>query len=66
MGKDPIVAEVRAAREKIAAECGYDFRKALEKDREILRRWRGKVVTRKELDRSRRVVQMAAQANDKD
>ena len=53
MRKDPIVEEVRAAREKIAAECGYDFRKALARDREILRHWRGKVVTKEELDRSR-------------
>jgi hypothetical protein len=66
MRKDPIVEEVRAAREKIAAECGYDFRKALARDREILRHWPGKVVTKEELDRSRHPVQAAPSSENED
>jgi len=54
MWKDPIVAEVRAIREQIAAECGYDFHKAMERDKEILRHWKGKVVTMADLEKRRK------------
>ena len=50
MWKDPIVEEVRAAREKIAAECGYDIRRILERGRRALKKWKGKVVTKEDLD----------------
>jgi hypothetical protein len=30
---DPIVAEVRAIREKLAAECGFDIRRIVERAR---------------------------------
>jgi hypothetical protein len=53
MWKDPIVEEVRAIREKIFAECGYDIRKLIAREREILKRWKGKVVTKAELMRMR-------------
>lgn len=53
MTKDPIVEEVRAARERIAAECDYDNHKIYERGWEILRRWKGKVVTREEWFRDR-------------
>jgi hypothetical protein len=48
------VAEVRATREQIAAECGYDLHRILERDREVLRHWKGKIVTKEELSRRRR------------
>jgi len=52
---DPIVEEVRAAREKIAAECDYDFHKILLRGQKILERCQGqfKIVTKEELDRLR-------------
>lgn len=53
MFKDPIVEEVRRAREEIFAECGYDLHKLLERDRQILKDWPGKVVTKEELLRDR-------------
>lgn len=31
---DPIVAEVRAIREQIAAECGFDIRRIIEQARQ--------------------------------
>jgi hypothetical protein len=45
MWKDPIVEEVRAARAEIAKECNYDFAKARERSRELVKRWHGKVLT---------------------
>ena len=53
MWKAPIVEEVRAIREKIFAECGYDIRKLIEREREILKRWKGKVVTKEQLMKER-------------
>jgi len=50
---DPIVAEIRAAREQIAAECDYDFGKLLARAEEVLRNWPGRVVTREEVLRDR-------------
>jgi len=53
MWKDPIVEEVRAIREKLAAECGYDLHKMLERDREVLKHWQGKIARREELLKSK-------------
>lgn len=52
---DPIVEEVRAAREKIASECGYDFHKIYLRGQEICERYkdRFKIVTQEELDQLR-------------
>jgi len=50
---DPIVEEVHRIREKLAAECGYDMHKMMERDREFLKKWKGKVVTKKDLQRER-------------
>ena len=44
--KDPIVDEVRANRDALARECGYDFGRLLEKEREFFRLWKGKKVTK--------------------
>ena len=49
MFKDPIVEEVRRIREELFAECDYDLHKLREKDRELMKRWKGKVITREEL-----------------
>lgn len=54
MCDDPVVAEVRAARERLLAECGYDLHKVIERSRGILKNWPGKVVTKEELERDRR------------
>lgn len=54
MAKDPIVEEVRIARERIAAECDHDIHEIYKRGREIFRHWRGKVVTREQWLRSRR------------
>jgi hypothetical protein len=53
MASDPIMAEIRAVRERIAAECDYDFHKMCERGASILRQWPGKVVTKEELHRGR-------------
>jgi hypothetical protein len=53
MWKDPIVEEVWAIRERIAEECGYNIRRLLERDRQVLKDWTGNVVTKKELLRMR-------------
>ena len=37
MSGDPIVAEVRAIRDKFAAECGYDVKEIFRR----IRRWQG-------------------------
>ena len=34
MSRDPIVAEVRAIRDKLAAECGYDVQKIFRRIRQ--------------------------------
>lgn len=49
MWKDPIVAEVRAIREQIAAECNYDLHKLFEMQREVERTWQGTIVRREDL-----------------
>jgi len=54
MCDDPVVAEVRAARERLLAECGYDLHKVIEKSRRILKTWPGKVVTKEQLQKERR------------
>lgn len=54
MFKDPIVEEVRRIREEIFAECDYDLRKVSQRDREIMKDWKGKVVTREELLKRRK------------
>jgi hypothetical protein len=54
---DPIVAEVRKARAKIAAECGYDLHTYFERQREAIKRWKGKVVDGDELLRARRLAE---------
>ena len=53
MFTDPIVEEVRAAREKIAAECDHEMHKIYERGCEIQKQWGGKVVTREQLLRER-------------
>jgi len=53
MPRDPIVEEVRMARERIAAECDYDVHKIYQRGCEILKGWKGKVVTQEEWFRSR-------------
>jgi len=49
MCNDPIVRNVRDARERIAAECGYDLHKMLDRQQEVMRRWRGKIANTKDL-----------------
>jgi hypothetical protein len=53
---DPIVEEVRAAREKITADCDYDFHKILLHGQEILERYKDqfKIVSKEELEQHRR------------
>ena len=43
MDDDPIVAEVRRAREQIAAECGYDWARLLQREQEIYERWKDRM-----------------------
>ena len=52
MFTDPIVQEVRAAREKIAAECDYDYHKIYLHGQEICKRYKDqfKFVTKEELE----------------
>lgn len=52
---DPIVQEVRMAREKIAAECNYEVDKLMEREKEILERYKGqfKIVSKEELEQLR-------------
>ena len=45
MIQDPIVAEVRAIREKLAAECGFDIRKIIEEARRRQERSHARIVT---------------------
>jgi len=49
MCTDPIVKAVRDARERIAAECGYDLHKMLRRQQEVMRRWKGKVADAEDL-----------------
>jgi hypothetical protein len=53
---DPIVQEVRAAREKIAIECDYDYHKIFLHGQNIWEHYkdRFKTVSKDELDRLRR------------
>ena len=53
MWKDPIVEEVRKAREDLLAECHYDLAKLMRRSRRFLKGWKGKVVTKAELDKRR-------------
>jgi hypothetical protein len=53
MWKDPIVEEVRKAREEIFAECDHDLTKLMQRGRRFLRRWKGKVVTKADLQQQR-------------
>ncbi len=53
MPRDPILAEVHRIRAAMWDECGRDFGKLGELQREALERWRGKVVTKADLDRER-------------
>jgi len=53
MALDPIIAEIRAVRERIAAECDYDFHKMCQRGEETLRQWNGRVVTKEELRHDR-------------
>ena len=54
MFKDPIVEEVRRAREELARECGYDLHKIMEKCQKTVQNWKGKKVTKEELIRGRK------------
>jgi len=53
MSPEPIVAEIRAVRAQVAADCNYDFHQICLRGEEVLRQWNGKIVTKEELDRSR-------------
>ncbi len=53
MINDPIVAEVRRAREKLFAECGNDLGRLFERLRETEGRYRDRLVTKDELMRRR-------------
>jgi hypothetical protein len=53
MSSDPIVAEICAVRERIAAECDYDYHKMCRRGEDILRQWQGKVVTKQEFRHKR-------------
>lgn len=65
MFRDPIVEEVRRAREEIFAECGYDLHRLMERYREVLKTWPGKVVTKEELLRDRRARKQQDQRDRK-
>jgi hypothetical protein len=51
MSNDPIVNDIRAFREKIAAECDYDYHKILLHGQDICYRYKGqfKFVTKEEM-----------------
>jgi hypothetical protein len=63
--KDPIVEEVHRARGEIFAECGYDLHKLLERCRDVLKDWPGKVVTKEELLRDRQARKKKDQEGQK-
>jgi hypothetical protein len=50
---DPIVQEVRATREKIAAECNYQIDMLLEREKEVFERCKKqfKIVSEEEINR---------------
>jgi len=50
---DPIVDELHAIRARIAGECGDNPEELLKREREILKRWKGRVVTKKDLRKMR-------------
>jgi hypothetical protein len=52
--KDMIVEEVQAIRRKIVAECQNDPKRLLARERQVLRRWKGQVVTKDDLDRAKK------------
>ncbi len=43
--KDPIVEEVRAQRDELARECGYDLAVLRARERRFLAEWKGKKIT---------------------
>ncbi len=43
--KDPIVEEVRAARQKISEECGHDMHKLFERQKAAFAEWKGMKIT---------------------
>lgn len=51
MWKDPIVEETREAREKLAAEAGFDLHEMFNRYREVQKNWKGKVVGKSQLNR---------------
>ena len=59
MWKDPVVEEVRAIREQIAAECDYDLHKLFEMQREIARKWKGRTARRGDLPKKLHAVEEA-------
>lgn len=61
MASDAIVAEVRAIREQLFAECDYDLHEVVERDREFLKNWPGKVVTKEQLLKERRESESPAE-----
>ncbi len=42
--KDPIVEEVRAQRDELARECGYDLAVLRARERRFLTEWKGKII----------------------
>jgi hypothetical protein len=42
--KDPIVEEVRAQRDELARECGYDLAVLRARERRFLAEWKGKII----------------------
>ena len=54
--KDPIVEEVRVAREKIAEECHFSFGVAIERARRVQEQWEGPSVTKRDLTKARTPV----------
>jgi hypothetical protein len=59
---DPIVAEVREARAKLMAECGYDLNRLFDRLREMERQHPEKYITKEQLDavRGRNTAQKTA------
>lgn len=57
MCDDPIVAEVRAIRQQIAAECDYDLHKLYLRACEVQKNWKGKVATKEDVAPGGRAVE---------